>query len=96
MPSTSRTATDHARPRLGAHLRLAFDPVRDRHVLMGPESVVVLNPTGAAVLGLCDGTRTVAEIVAELRGRYAGVAGEEVRDFLARLAAKRCLELRDD
>jgi pyrroloquinoline quinone biosynthesis protein D len=55
----------------------------------------VLNGTGAAVLGLCDGRRTVTEIVAELSGRYAHVAGDEVRGFLARLAARRFLEAGD-
>lgn len=85
-----------SRPGLGPHVRLTFDRVRDRHVLMGPESVAVLNPTGATILGLCDGRRTVAEIESELRGRYDRVAGEEVRDFLARLVNRRCVELRDD
>jgi pyrroloquinoline quinone biosynthesis protein D len=37
----------------------------------------------------------VAEIVAELRGRYGGVDGDEVRGFLDRLAARRCLQVSD-
>lgn len=94
MPSTSPTRTDDVgRPRLAAHVRLTFDPARQRHVLLAPETVTVLNGTGAAVLGLCDGTRTVAEIVAELGGRYDTVAADEVRAFLDRLVAKRCLEV---
>jgi pyrroloquinoline quinone biosynthesis protein D len=87
-PMTS--ATD--RPRLARHVRLTFDPARERHVLLTPEAVTVLNGTGAAVLGLCDGQRTVAEIVAELRGRYRRVDGDQVELFLDRLAARRCLE----
>jgi pyrroloquinoline quinone biosynthesis protein D len=55
----------------------------------------VLNGTGAAILGLCDGRRTVTEIVAELREQYDRVDGEEVRYFLARLAAMRCVEAGD-
>ena len=39
------------------------------------------------------GHRTVAEIVAELRGRYDRVDDEEVRLFLARLAARRCVKI---
>jgi pyrroloquinoline quinone biosynthesis protein D len=70
-----------------------FDPARERHVLLTPEAVSVLNHTGAAILGLCDGKRTVAEIVAELHGRYARVDDDEVRHFLDRLAAKRCVEV---
>jgi pyrroloquinoline quinone biosynthesis protein D len=95
MPSTEpmRTVSDADRPRLASHVRLTFDSARERHVLLAPEAVSVLNGTGATILGLCDGRRTVAEIVAELRGRYHHVAADEVRDFLARLVAKRHVEL---
>jgi pyrroloquinoline quinone biosynthesis protein D len=61
-------------------------------VLLTPEAVTVLNGTGAAVLGLCDGQRTVAEILVELGGRYGRVDGDEVGLFLDRLAARRCVE----
>ena len=88
-----RTSSDSARPRLARHVRLTFDRARDRHVLLTPEQVTVLNGTGAAILGLCDGRRTVAEIVAELRGRYDGVDGDDVRVFLDRLAARRCVQV---
>jgi pyrroloquinoline quinone biosynthesis protein D len=89
------TVLSSSHPRLAAHVRLKFDQARQRHVLLAPEAVSVLNATGAAILGLCDGERTVAEIVAELRGRYERVVDDEVRLFLARLAARRCLELGD-
>ena len=84
------------RPHLARQVRLEWDPVRERHVLLEPEGVLVLNQTGANILGLCDGERTVVEIVENLRGRYDGVAGDEVRDFLSRLAAKRLVELGDE
>ena len=83
------------RPHLARQVRLEWDPVRIRQVLLAPEEVLVLNQTGADILGLCDGERTVVEIVEELRGRYNRVAGDEVRDFLARLVAKRWVELGD-
>jgi pyrroloquinoline quinone biosynthesis protein D len=81
-----------SRPRLAPHVRLTFDPARERHVLLAPEAVTVLNATGAAILGLCDGQRTVTEIAAELHRRYDRVDDDEVRLFLAGLAAKGCLE----
>ena len=90
-----QTADGAGRPRLARHVRLRFDPARARHVLLTPEAVTVLNGTGAAVLELCDGQRTVSEIVAELRGRYACVDDDEVRVFVDRLAARRCLETGD-
>ena len=81
------------RPRLARRVRLEWDPVRGQHMLLEPEGVLVLNQTGATILGLCDGERKVVEIVDELRGQYKSVAGDEVRDFLARLVAKRWVEL---
>jgi pyrroloquinoline quinone biosynthesis protein D len=81
------------RPRLARQARLEWDPVRERQVLLAPEGILVLNQTGANILLLCDGERTVVEIVDELGVRYDRVAGDEVRDFLARLAAKRWVEL---
>jgi pyrroloquinoline quinone biosynthesis protein D len=82
-----------SRPRLAPHVRLTFDPARERHVLLTPETVIVLNGTGATILGLCDGKRTVAEIVAELHELYDRVDDAEVRLFLAGLAAKRCVQV---
>ena len=102
MPSTRPTPAeparlpDSARPRLAAALRLTFDEVRGQHVLLGPESVLVLNPTGAAVLQLCDGRRDVGGVVAELRERFTGVEPGEVRAFLNHLVAKRCVEVDHD
>lgn len=95
MPSTRPTQidSDADRPFLARHVRLTFDPARERHVLLSPETATVLNPTGAAVLGLCDGERTVAEILAELRRHYQRVPEDEVRQFLARLLTRRCLEV---
>ncbi|KAA5830544.1 pyrroloquinoline quinone biosynthesis peptide chaperone PqqD [Saccharopolyspora hirsuta] len=85
-----------SRPALSPHVRLAFDRSRGKHVLLGPESVLVLNPPGASVVDLCDGRRTVAEIVANLRGRYDRVVDEEVTGFLDRLVRKRYVEVGDD
>jgi pyrroloquinoline quinone biosynthesis protein D len=84
------------RPRLARQVRLQWDPVRKQQVLLEPEGVLVLNQTGATILGLCDGERTVVEIVEELRGRYNRVADDEVRDFLSRLVAKRWVKLGDE
>ena len=61
-----------ARPRLATGVRMRFDNVRDRHVLLYPEGALALNVTAAAVLELCDGGRTLDEIVDTLSQRYAG------------------------
>jgi pyrroloquinoline quinone biosynthesis protein D len=88
-----RIADNADRPRLAPHVRLVYDQARQRHVLLTPETVTLLNGTGAAILEMCDGVRTVAEILAELRGRYDRVADTEVEAFLTGLVAKRCVEV---
>jgi pyrroloquinoline quinone biosynthesis protein D len=97
-PTTTRPGgvSGADRPRLARHVRLSFDRTRERHVLLHPETVVVLNRSGADILGLCDGRRTVTEIVAGLRARYQDVPDDEVRRFLTRLVARRCVELSRD
>jgi pyrroloquinoline quinone biosynthesis protein D len=75
---------------------MEWDPARKQQVLLAPEGVLVLNQTGATILSLCDGKRTVVEIVEELRGKYDRVDGDEVRNFLARLVTKRLVELGDE
>ena len=84
------------RPNLARQVRMEWDPARKQQVLLAPEGVLILNQTGATILSLCDGKRTVVEIVEELRGKYNRVDGDEVRDFLARLVAKRLVELGDE
>jgi pyrroloquinoline quinone biosynthesis protein D len=60
------------RPRLATGARLQYDEVREEHVLLVPEGVVRLNATAAAVLELCDGERSLDEIVGILSERYEG------------------------
>ncbi len=83
---TSGLARD-ARPRLAPFARLQWDPARERHVVLLPESVLVLNATGAAILTRCDGTRTVAAIAEELRATYGDLVEPEIAIFLQRAAA---------
>lgn len=76
-------------PRVAAKARLQWDGVRNRHILLYPEGLVALNPTAAEILGLCDGQRTVEEIVAVLSGKYRSAEiTTDVETLLAGLAAK--------
>jgi len=94
-PATTVAVSGSDRPRLARHVRLTFSRARQRHILLLPETVVVLHGTGADILELCDGRHTVAEIVAELGARYQTVPDDEVRRFLARLVARRLVEIAD-
>ena len=60
------------RPQLVTGARLRYDEVREEHLLLIPEGAVRLNPTAAEVLELCDGARSLDEIVGALSARYAG------------------------
>ena len=77
------------RPRLVTGARLQYDDVRAEHVLLIPEGVVRLNPTAAEVLGLCDGRRSLDDIVGALSERYEGAdLGDDVRALVDALAQK--------
>jgi pyrroloquinoline quinone biosynthesis protein D len=65
-------------------------------VLLFPEGVLLLTPTAAAVLALCDGRRTVDGLAAELAGRYLAAPREVYHDtvgFLARLLERGLVEV---
>jgi pyrroloquinoline quinone biosynthesis protein D len=70
------------RPRLVTGARLRYDEVRAEHVLLIPEGAVRLNPTAAEVLELCDGERSLDDIVGALSARYEGA---DVRDDILEL-----------
>ena len=74
---------------------LKHDQVRNSDVLLLPERVLKLNPTGAAILQLCDGAHTLLEIVDELQVRYGDAAIEtDVITFLADAIARGWVETR--
>jgi pyrroloquinoline quinone biosynthesis protein D len=77
------------RPRLVTGARLRYDEVREEHVLLIPEGVVRLNPTAAEVLGLCDGERSLDDIVGALSARYEGAdLRDDVVDLVDAMAQK--------
>ena len=84
---------DCARPRLAPHVRMRFDAARGQHALLSPETVWVINDTGAAIIALCDGRRSVAEIQSELQSRYDQVTDADVRRFLTDLVAHHGMEV---
>jgi pyrroloquinoline quinone biosynthesis protein D len=71
------------RPRLVTGARLRYDEVREEHLLLIPEGAVRLNPTAVEVLELCDGQRSMQEIVDALSARYDGAdLSDDVRGLL--------------
>jgi pyrroloquinoline quinone biosynthesis protein D len=85
-------------PRLASKARLRRDPIRQKSVLLYPEGVLILNPSAEAILSLCDGHRSVDEIVSALATRYGveTVALEaDVGDFLGGLVERGLLVFPD-
>ncbi|MDX6361240.1 pyrroloquinoline quinone biosynthesis peptide chaperone PqqD [Streptomyces sp. NPDC058274] len=74
------------RPVLARSVMLRHDRVRDTDLLLMPERVVVLHGTAGSVLRLCDGSREVPEITAELGERFPGApVADQVPVFLRAL-----------
>ena len=77
------------RPRLVTGARLRYDEVREEHLVLLPEGAVRLNPTAVAVLELCDGERSVDDIIGVLVARYDGAdVGEDVRELIDAMAQR--------
>jgi coenzyme PQQ biosynthesis protein PqqD len=72
------------RPCLVTGARLRYDEVREEHQLLIPEGVVRLNASAAEVLELCDGARSLDDIVHALAERYDGA---DLRDDVVELVA---------
>ena len=90
--SPARLIVDaETRPHLPAYLKLRHDAGRGRWILLAPERVLTPDDTAVAVLKLCDGKRTVEEIVEALAKEYsapADVIRADVLDLFQGLADK--------
>jgi pyrroloquinoline quinone biosynthesis protein D len=83
--------SQETRPFLPAYLKLRHDAGRGRWILLAPERVLTPDRTAVAVLKLCDGKRTVEEIVQALAKDYsapAEIIRADVLELLQGLADK--------
>ena len=83
-------------PILPRGVRLHFDKVRDRWVLLAPERTIALDAIGHAILTEVDGRRSFGEITAELARKYDAPEDEIVKDsaaFLTTLQKRRFLDV---
>ena len=84
------------RPKLSSRARLQTDKVTGKPILLYPEGVLMLNPTGHTIVALCTGETTFQEMVAQLASRYKVSAEEispQVADYLTRLRERNLLEI---
>ncbi|MET9626271.1 pyrroloquinoline quinone biosynthesis peptide chaperone PqqD [Lentzea sp. NPDC006480] len=89
---TSVVALD-AVPYIRRGVKCTYDQIRESHVVLFPEGVLVLNETAASVVALCDGVRSVGEIALSLGDVYAGVEPEDIAELVARLVERRVVDV---
>ena len=65
-----------------------FDPVRQRPVLLYPEGAMLLNDTGAEILALCDGERTIEDIAAVLGAKYGTDVRADVAEYISAMVER--------
>jgi pyrroloquinoline quinone biosynthesis protein D len=87
--------TSESIPRLAPGVRFEADRLTGAPILLCPEGVVLINPTGAQILRLCDGRTSLSDIVAELASQYATtseVLRADVAEYLGRLRLQRVID----
>ena len=86
--------TQTSQPRLAPGCR--WGAQGEQPVVLFPEGMIRVQGTGRNILELCDGKRTVAEIVASLSERYGGAdpvkINDDVSSFLEALQRKRIVD----
>ena len=65
------TVTDHAIPSMVPDVRMRFDKVRERWVLLAPERATMIDPIAVGILERVDGVRSLEAIVADLAEVYS-------------------------
>ena len=67
---------------------LRWEEPQQAYVLLYPEGIVKINETGAAILKLCNGINTVAEVVSELNNKYTTDVTDSINKFMEVAHAK--------
>ncbi len=84
------------RPTLRSWVRPRRDAASGKIALVFPEGMLELNETGTEIIDLCDGARSLDEIVGLLATRFeapADLLRTDITDYLLRLRTKGLLEL---
>jgi pyrroloquinoline quinone biosynthesis protein D len=85
------SVSEASRPVLPRHAKLRFDETRYRWVILAPERVLAPDETAVEILQLCDGARSVAEMIDQLAAKYTAertAIGTDVIAMLQDLADK--------
>src|SRR3979490_340439 len=79
------SVSEESRPVLPRHAKLKFDETRQVWVILAPERVLAPDEIAVEVLKLCDGVRSVAEMVDELAAKYTPDRGDISTDVVVML-----------
>jgi pyrroloquinoline quinone biosynthesis protein D len=85
------SVSEASRPVLPRHTKLKFDETRKVWVILAPERVLAPDDTAVEILQLCDGVRSVGQIVDLLAEKYMAdraAIGTDVLTMLQDLADK--------
>jgi pyrroloquinoline quinone biosynthesis protein D len=88
--------TRDSRPKLASRARVDKDKLTGKPVVLFPEGVLILNPTGEAIVSLCDGERTFDTICETLAGKFSttpSAIAADVAEYLERLRVKNLIEV---
>jgi pyrroloquinoline quinone biosynthesis protein D len=83
--SRNISVSEASRPVLPRHARLKFDATRQVWVILAPERVLAPDAIAVEVLQLCDGVRSVAQMVDQLAAKYAADRDAISTDVVAML-----------
>ena len=83
--SRNITVSEASRPILPRHAKLKFDETRQVWVILAPERVLAPDEIAVEVLQLCDGARSVAEMIDELAAKYTADRADISTDVVAML-----------
>lgn len=89
--SRNISVSEASRPVLPRHAKLRFDETRQRWVILAPERVLAPDEIAVEILQLCDGARSVEEMIDQLASKYAAdraAIGTDVIAMLQDLADK--------
>jgi pyrroloquinoline quinone biosynthesis protein D len=79
------SVSEASRPVLPRHARLKFDETRQVWVILAPERVLAPDEIAVEVLQLCDGVRSVGQMIDQLAEKYTADRAEIATDVVAML-----------
>jgi pyrroloquinoline quinone biosynthesis protein D len=85
MAGRNISVSEASRPVLPRHAKLKFDETRQRWVILAPERVLAPDEIAVEVLQLCDGVRSVADVIDQLAEKYAAERDAIATDVIAML-----------